>query len=291
MAGQIIPKDPAQEAYQQALFRRLASLPADVRNFISDQYQNAQITVLPLPYWSTARYQATIAANVASIAAGTVCKAFAYAQGGAMQIAGFPTGFRVANLSDTNLLTQSQTRDNADVWIWGLAAAPTPDSEPLLMREVWRKASVSISLNGTQTIPLGTLEMFPSAGGLYGSGVTNLLQPPFDTAGQKPVAAGDGSSGVGAGFGFLSNGNPMAGNFFRLPQPFKWSAIGSAGSDSSLVIESKVETAISLQVSANRAAAAGIDQFTQPEAGDVGTYVDVRWHLICVAVSRRSVNA
>lgn len=293
--GAIIPGNPAQQAQQADMFRRMSAIPADVRQFIGDQYGQTQISVLPLPYWSTVRFQSVQAGSTTKTFTIDTSdrKAFAYAQGQTMNIGGFLTGYGVATLADTNLLKANETRDNSDVWIWGLAAGITPESEPALARRVWRDVSCQISLNGTQSIPLGTLEMFPGAGGLFGAGVTYLKSPPVSTTG--PSSA---EGGIGAQMGFVTNGNPMAGNFFRLPQPFKWAAVGSAGSDSSLILtctpnRSIVETAIARAAVApiSMISSVGTLAYTPPAAdGDPGTFVDVRWHLICVAVAKRSAN-
>lgn len=295
MAGQIIPSNPAQQAQQAAMYRQMAAIPADVRAFIGDQYGQTQISVLPLPYWSTVRFQSTQTGSTTKVFTIDTSdrKAFAYAIGQDRAIGGFPTAAGVAQLCDTNLLKANETRDNSDVWIWGLAASITPDSEPALARRVWRDTAVQISLNGTQSIPLGTFEMFPSAGGLFGQGTTYLKSPATNVSG--PTSA---EAGAGAQMGFVTNGNPMAGNFFRLPQPFKWAAVGSAGSDSSLIITCTPnrliqETAIARAAVApiSMTTSVGTAPYTPPAAdGDPGTYVDVRWHLVCVAVAKRSAN-
>lgn len=287
--------NPASEAYRQQLFRQLAAVPADVRAFIGSQYGQAEITVLPLPYWSTVRFQSTRAAGppVVLTIDTTDRKAFAYAQGQDMTIAGFTAAARTATLAETNLLRATETRDNSDVWIWGLAAHVTSDSEPALARRVWRDTAVQLSLNGTQQIPLGTLEMFPGAGGLFGSAVTYLKSPEATVTGPS-----DAEAGIGAIMPFMSNGMPLAGNFFRCPQPFKWAAVGKGGSDSSLIITSTPKTAIAETARARAAVAVtamvtsvGTAAYTPPAAaGDPGTFVDLRWHLICVAVSARSPN-
>lgn len=295
MAGQIVPMNPADQARQAQLFRALASLPPDVRAFIGEQYAGTQISVLPLPYWSSVRFQATRAAGppVTFTIDTTTRKAFAYAIGQDMTVAGYTAAARTATPADTNLLRQNETRDNADVWIWGMAAYLTPDSEPALARRVWKETEVDISLNGTQSIPLGTLEMFPGAGGLYGQGTTYLKVPSAQASGPT-----DTETGEGAKMSFVQNGNPMAGNFFRLPQPFKWAAVGSAGTDSSLVLSctpyrqivesSLARTAVAVVAMVSPQIIGG---YTPPAAtGDPGTFVDVRWHLICVAVAKRSVN-
>ncbi len=291
--GNIVPQNPATESQRQRLFQQLASLPPDVRAFIGQQYGESQISVLPLPYWSAMRFQAAVAgAGPFTYTIDTTTRiAFAYARGQSPAIAGFPAAYGNATEAETNLLKANETRDNSDVWIWGVAAHLSPDSEPALARRVWRDTDVQISLNGTQSIPLGRLEMFPGAGGLYGSGPTFLRAPDGITAG--PGVDG----GVGAQMGFVGNGYPAAGNFFRLPQPFKWAAVGSAGADSSLNISCTprrtiVESAIAraaIPVTAN-ITSVGTEAFTPPVANAMGTYVDVIWHLICVAVSKRSVN-
>jgi hypothetical protein len=287
--------NPANEAYKQQLYRQLASLPPDVRAFIGEQYGDTQISVLPLPYWSTVRFQAVRggAGPFTFTIDTTQRKAFAYAQGQDMTIAGFTAAPTIATEADTNLLKANETRDNADVWIWGVAANLQPTSEPALAARIWRETAVDISLNGTQSIPLGTPEMFPGAGGLYGTGLTYLKAPNDITAGPS-VADG----GEGAKLSFVTNGNPMAGNFFRLPQPFKWASVGSQGADSSLIITNTplrqiVETATARAAIPVTAAitSVGTEAYNPPAAtGDPGTFVEIRYHLICVAVAKRSVN-
>lgn len=284
----IVPSNPADEARRQQLYRQLASLPPDVRQFIGEQYGASQITVLPLPYWSTMRFQSVLAAGppVTLTIDTTPRKAFAYAQGQSPAIAGFPAAFGNATPAETNLLKASETRDNADVWIWGIAAHLTPESEPSLARRVWRDSIIELALNGTQNIPLGTLEMFPGAGGLYGAATSAIKEPSLPDTGGGPV-----DNGVGGRVEFLGNGMPLAGNFFRLPQPFKWSSSGTPGADSALVITGTPQRAIVETAGLVRAAAAGVGAFTPPGvAAAIGTFVDVRFHLICVAVSRRSQN-
>jgi hypothetical protein len=282
MAG-IIPQNPVNVAQQQQLFRQLASLPADVRQFIGEQYAQSQVSILPLPYWSTVRFQATIAGAAATIDT-TERRAFGYAQGQLPSVGGFPAAFGNATFAETNITTASQTVNNADLWIWGIAANVTPDSDPALAARVWRETYVSMAFSGSTLLPVGTLEMLPGAGGLRGCGQSALKRPALNTPGMI-----DG--GAGASIGFFQNGQEAAGNFFRLPQPFKWSAIGSAGTDSSFVISCTPQRTITEVVGTARAAAAGTDEvFTPPTTGQVGSYVDVRFHLVCVSVARRGQN-
>lgn len=293
VGGGIIPPNPAQEAYRQRLYQQLAAAPPELRAFIAGQYADTEIVLLPLPYWSTVRFRTTRAAGppVSFTMNTDTRRAFGYAIGGDMSSAGFAPA-TIATAADTNLLAPGQTRDNADVWIWDIALNLQPNSEPVLAGRLWRECDVAISLNGTQTIPLGTPEMFPGAGGLYGQGRTRLRAPPLTTAGIS-------NSGEGAVVSFMTNGNPQSGNAKKLPQPFKWSAIGTAGADSSLSIQFTPRRQIVESMTA-RAAVAGaapgasgqVEAATPPAADDdPGTFVDVRVQLLCVAVQRRSVNA
>lgn len=273
-------------AYSAAMTLQTASLPDDVRQFIQQEYGNSQITVLPLPYWSTVRFQASRAAGppVAFTIDTTTRKAFSYQVGGSPVPAGFLTAYGQATEAETNLLAPSQTRNNQDFWLWGIAFWLSSDSEAALARRVWRETDVTISLNGDQQIPLGTLEMFPGAGGLYGTGVSFIKSPDLATPGAV-------DNGTGSPLPILQNGNPMAGNFFRLNQPFKWAGIGSQGADSALIMNFTPRRSITETSAAARAAAAGVSAFTPPAAaGDIGTYVDVRVHLVGVSVAKRSVN-
>ena len=270
----------------------IANLPPDVRAQIQDNYSGSQLTVLPLPYWSTVRFQSVRAAGppVSFAVAAGERKAFAYAIGQSLQIAGFNAAYGNALESETNLLRQSETRDNADFWIWGIGCYLTPESEPALARRIWRDTSVRISLNGTTQIPLGTLEMFPGAGGLYGQGVSFIKSPEINTPGAV-------DNGTGAIMPFVNNGNPMAGDFLRLNQPFKWASVGNNGADSTLVMSFILQRGVTETSALARAGVAAgtvnmtASAFTPPAAdGDLGTFVDVRVHLIGVSVSKRSVN-
>jgi len=277
--------NPVQAAQRAAMARQIAQLPPDVRAALVEAGLQDARAILPVPYWSTVRFQASIAAGppVVYTIDTTPRKAFQYAIGQTMVIAGFDDD--VAALCETNLLRPGETRDNSDVWIWGLSAELCTNSEPLLAAQLWRHCSVEISLNGTTSIPLGTLNMFPAAGGLYGSGRSFLEEPPLNQSG--------GDDGGGTQVGYLSNGNPMAGNFLRFPQPFKWSSVGSNTPDSQLSII--VTPCEQIVVTAALARAADdspqVAAYTPPAAeGDLGTFVDIRFRLQSVSVAKRSVN-
>ncbi len=280
----IQPPNPATAAARARLSAELANTSPQLRGYIASQYANAQIAVLDQKYWSKVRFAATRAAGPpATFTLDTVTrKAFAYAIGQDMAVAG--RAGTIATQADTNLLAASQTRDNSDYWIEGISVFVTPDSETSLLARLFAEVDLEISLNGTQSIPLGRLEMYPGGGGLYGSGRSFIKSPDLATPGAS-------NNGQGATFGFVQNGNPMAGNFRRLAQPFKWAAIGSAGTDSALNISLTPRRAIVETAMAARAAAAGVSAYDPPAAaGDIGTYVDMVVALHGVQVSKRSVN-
>lgn len=281
--------NPVQDTQQNAINRQIAGLPPEVRAAIVAAGLKDARAVLPVPYWSTCRFSATVAANVATLTANVQRKAFQYQIGQAPTVAGFATT-DTAQPCDTNLLQAGQTLDNADVWIYGLALELCNNSEPALAALIWRQCLVELSLNGNTSIKLGTPAMFPSAGGLYGFGQSNAVLP----AAQNTGMGADG--GPGSAFGFAQNGNPMGGNYCRFPQPFKWCGIGTGGADAQLSVILTTNRDITLALAATRAAVAGgantsgTGAWTQPATGGIGTIVDVRVRLISVSVARRSVN-
>jgi hypothetical protein len=284
MSRGIVPSNPASEAARAQLAAQMAKLSPGLRGFIASQYANAQIAVLDQTYHSKVRFAAVRAAGPPATFTidTTQRKAFAYAIGQDMAVAG--RSGTIATPADTNLLTASQTRDNSDYLIEGISAFVTPDSEPSLLARLVSETDLELSLNGTQSIPIGRLEMFPGGGGLYGTGRSFIKSPDLATPGAS-------NNGQGAAMGFVQNGNPMAGNYRRFNQPYKWAAVGSAGSDSSLAITLTPRRTIVETAMAARAAAAGVSAYDPPAAaGDLGTFVDVVIILHGVQVSRRSVN-
>jgi len=261
----------------------MRQLPPVVTDFIAKKYARAAVKVETVPYWSTVRFLATIGGV---IAAGTSRQAFAYGVGGDMAAAG-RSGI-LANLSDTNLLKAGETRQNADLFVAGIAAYITQDSEPALLGKIVRETHIEMTTDGTNTQPLGTLEMFPGGGGLYGAGNSFLKSPGQDGIGGK-------DNGAGAAISYANNGNPMAGNFFVLDTPVLWT--GQTGVDSNfrlIATNARVITVppgtVRVGVAAG-AGTAGAGAFTPPAVtGDDGTFVDVRFRLAVWSISRRSVN-
>lgn len=241
-----------------------------------------QVTVLTYPYWSMVRWSPTIAANAATLDTAER-RAFGYASGSGGTIAGFAATYAITG-AETNLSQPGQTRDGADVYIWGISAHLEPNSDPRLAQEVWRRCLVSLNLGGNTTIPLGKLAMFPQAGGLSGSGNSGLVIP------EAPKYGKGVDGGAGADYGFVTNGLPTAQDYFKLPAPIKWSGVG-IGADATFSLSCTLQSAPSVTLAASRAAAAGVGGYTQPTtANSVDQGVDVTFQLICVSVARRSAN-
>ena len=275
--------NPADQARKAQLYNQLAQVPAELRQFIAAEAVKTQKTVLPVPYWSTVRLLSSRAAGppVVLTIDTTPRKAFQYCIGQDATVGGFSS--TIATPAETNLLRAGETLDGATVWIWGLAAELCTNAEPLIAAQAWRDSVVDLSLNGTQSIRLGTLAMFPAAGGLYGAGRSFVAEPAL-------AQSGGVDGGQGATVGYLANGNPMAGNFMRFPQPFKWNGTGK-GADASLSVIVTPQRTMTFTCAVARAAAAGVAAYTPPAAaGNAGTFIDIRFRLVAVAIGDRSDN-
>lgn len=253
-----------------------STIPAAVLAYISAKYNgNQDLQIKTDPYWSTIRFSATVATNVLTVAAGNV-QAFTYGLNNDMGPAG--RGGTSATQADTNLQVAGQTRDQADVFIYG-ASAYVAAGDPGIATEVFRETDVALSTNGSVLTPIGTMDMFPHPGGLFGEGNSLTAVPNF-------ADTGTNDGGQGALKKFFSNGFPSSGSFKRFDVPIYWAGLGS-GPDSTLSIQCNVRRAITKTLAATRTAAAGIGQFTQPTT----SFLDVRWTLFAVTVQKRSVNA
>jgi len=264
-------------------------LPAAVNQLIRDkkEYRGKDLTVLAFPIWSTIRFQALIAPGppVVATISNTPRVAYSYGVGFDMAAAGRPG--TIATEADTNLQAGGATRDQADVLIYGLSAHFEHVGEPAFFGDLIRETDVKISTNGDTTLPLGTLDMFPSPGGLFGIGRSNLLEP-------NTQDAGGVDGGVGAPLGYINNGNPTSGSFFRLSAPIFWSGIGG-GADSNLALTCTPRRTLSFTSALARAAIpnvatiVGVSAFTPITAAQA--FVDVRWRLHAASVRVRSSNA
>lgn len=271
-------------ATQDQLNQALSSVPSELRNHIAKLALNSQKSVLAFPYYSTCRFNAALSGAgpfAYTVAAGTR-KCFNFKIGdlpGAL--AGFPTTLQMTK-AETNLLKASETRDNADVYIWGIAVEARPSSDPYFVKQVWNNAYVELALSGTDQYLLGPLSFFPAGGGLYGAAPSAVTLPPATASTDVPL-------------GHLNSGNPTAGNYFRLPQPVIWQANGSGKKDTSLVVSVTMDQPVAFGGVADRAASAGgastsgTNAFVHPADGTV--FCDLRIRLISVSISERSTNS
>ncbi len=263
-------------------------LPSAVNQFIANkpEYRGKQLTILSFPIWSTIRFAASIAAGPPVVATIDTTPRVAFSYGVGLDMAAAGRSGVLATPADTNLQQGGATRDQADVFIYGLSAYVSQNSETGLIADVMRETDVSISTNGDTTLPLGTLEMFPSPGGMFGAGKSNLLIPAIQTTGGV-----DGGDGVA--LGFANNGNPTSGSFYRLDAPIFWSGIGG-GADSNLAITCTPRRTITKTSALARAASdvathQAFAVFTPITAALA--FVDVRWRLHAASVRVRSSNA
>lgn len=265
-------------------------LPPQVNAFISSkkEYRGKSLTVLDFPIWSTIRFQAAIAAGPPVVATIDTTPRVAFSYGVGQDMAQAGRSGASATPADTNLQQGGQTRDQADVLIYGLSAYVAQDvGEPGLFGQLFRETDVQISTNGDTTLPLGTLEMFPSPGGLFGAGKSSLLA-------SNLYETGGVDGGAGVALPFVNNGNPTSGSFFRLGAPIFWSGVGG-GADSNLALTCTPRRSIVKTSALARAAIADVATIVGQTAFTPITaalaLVDIRWRLHAVSVRIRSSNA
>jgi hypothetical protein len=256
------------------------SIPQIVQEYIRRRYGKEDVTILTYPIWSYIRFQAAIAAGppVVYTIDQTARNAFSYAVNGDMAPAG-QQGV-LATQADTNLKNPGQTRDQADVFIYGISFALDDRSEPALVADVVNETDVQISTNAQTQVPIGLLEMFPSPGGIMGAGLSNVREPNLRTPGGF-----DG--GQGAMQPFMTNGNPTSRSFYELDAPIFWAGLG-VGPDSNLNLACTPRRTITRTAALARAAAGDIAPFTPPTSG---VFVGGRFRLHAASVQRRGVNS
>jgi len=283
--------NPIQAVRRDQLNAQIAALPPDVRAALIADGLDESRTIQNTPIYSTVRFQCDVsflAGTPAYVITPQPRKAFQYGVGQEMTVAGFdptsgctsPPRGNIATESHTNLRRGGETNDNADVYFWGLSCELWQQSEPSLVAMLWDLCALELSLNGTQAIPVGTMSMYPQAGGLYGAGMSQIIEPALNIPG--------GSGQQGSVYPFMSNGNPMSNSYRRFPQPFKWAAVGGGGAkDSNMSLSVTMPNGGLLLGSLPRIAAPpDVAAFAAPPS--VGA--TIRFQLLSVSVGRRSVN-
>lgn len=277
---------PTDMARQQEVIKQAASVHPEVRSFIARAALKSQRQVEHWPYYSRVRFRTTVVAGPPQTYAFTVKQqslAFSYGLGQDMGAAGF--GGNIATIADTNIVEQSKTKDGAQLSIYGVASYVMPLSDPHLVAALFSVGSAAfVRQGGDIQKKIGPIVFIPSPGGLYGTGQSFAVQPNLQ-ANSTP-------------YGFVSNGLPVAGNFYRLPEEVVWSPSGEQ--DSTLQLAITAERAFTTSNltprtagSAQGAIAAGalVDIFAPPTAADAPfTFVDLMLLLLSRQVQARSQN-
>lgn len=284
----------AQSAADAASVAAMAGVPAGLRNNIANAAIISQETLLPFPYWSAVLFQSNQAAGppITQTIPAVDRLAFSYGLNQPMTSAGFtstagPLLNLVAAESETNLKNPSQTNDNADVLIYGLALEVDPTSDPLLTQLIFQNTFVQLSLNGSTTYKLGRLANYPFNGGLAGM-QRSLLQP------------AEVISTVAAPEGFVTNGLPLADSLGWFPEDliFRWYSNGSNERDIALTMNLRL--ARNVVFTARRAAravqaASATTQETAAWAMPVdqfqGTWCEIVCKLQAIQIGARSKNS
>lgn len=175
--------------------------------------------------------------------AGQKVTAFGYTRNGPMDAAGLPGV--TSTEADTNIVTAFQTISSETVLIVGVGLILQTTSDANFAKALWPNVSVKIKLNSTTDFLLGTPDMVPGPGGLFG-------------ASEAQSVGADLFSVTGRSIGALSNGLPHASNFMELPEPMIWSSAGHGDSNFAVELAALKATSTPPQYSiATRAAATG----------------------------------
>lgn len=240
--------------------------------------------VTTYPYFSSVRAAlrvvtagGALAPTVYLLPKGTVLRAFGYAIGDDLGVAGYPAG-TIANDLHTNLVNRQQTNAGQTVRVGGISMMIAQDSDAGLLKVLAEKMSVTLAMNGEENkFRLGRLGFLPAAGGLNGGGLSNLIKP----------GVYDRYSDIE----FFSNGLPGRDNYYPIPMSVIWKKAGSADSTLVIILEVKEDISFSVEPRAAGPAGSGIEEWIPPQvAGEVGTYVEFMLRLHTVQIAPRSVN-
>lgn len=262
-------------------------LPPQVLAFMAEKYGTKKVQVQEYPIISSIFFEAVVAAGppvTYTIAAGVPRTAFSYGINGDMAPAG--RAGVAATQADTTIQNAGQTRDQGDVFIYGLSCWLLEGSDPELAGDVMRETDVQIATNAEVIWPAGRMPHYPQPGGLYGAAKSDILIPDLSGTGGF-----DGGAGVLESF--MTNGNPSAGSFRRFENPIFWTGL-AGGTDNNLQIICTPRRAIVKTAALARAAGVagatfdgGPAVYTPPTAA----FARFQWCLHAASVKRRGVNA
>jgi hypothetical protein len=272
---------PAQQERLENIRKFASTVPPDVRALIGRMALASQRVQEHWPYYSRVRFQASIAAGPPVVYTFTLKQqvlGFSDAIGQDMGPAGFPTP-TIATIADTNLSESAKTKDGQNLEIFGISCFIVPTSDPTMLAFVYQTASLAFSQSGGDTQKkVGPLLFVPSPGGLSGYAAS------FGTQANKSQNHTD--------YGFITNGLPVQGNHWKLPNPVIWQPSGKV--DSTLNLVCTLERAITLPSLTPRALGLSTDfqdLFAPPTTpGAAYTYVELMFLLLSRQRSARSKN-
>lgn len=272
---------PAQQQRIEQLRKMAAAVPPDVRALIGRMALSSQRVHEHWPYYSRVRFQSTIAAGppvVYSFSLKQQVLGFSYAIGQDMGPAGFPTP-TIATIADTNLSEGAKTKDGQSLEIFGISCFIVPTSDPTMLGFVYQNASLAFSQSGGDSQKkVGPLLFVPSPGGLSGYAASYATQP--------------NKSQNHTDYGFITNGLPVQGNHWKLPNPVYWNPSGKTESTLNLVCT--LERAITLPNLTPRALGLSTDfqdLFAPPTTpGAAYTYVELMFLLLARQTANRGKN-
>lgn len=235
------------------------------------------VNVNSFPYYTTIFVNPTISGaspTTYSLPAGTLLRGLSYGIGDSMLSAGALAAFRTATNLETNMVQRQQTNGD-DFEIHGISIEASPDSDQYIVEQFLSNAAVEIGREGdTKRQNLGPAYLIPGAGGLYGQGHTDLIEPPQNSS---FVMRGSVTAGL-----------PAAQNFMAIPNKILWK--GGSGPDSTLGLVFTLQNALSFTRTA-RASGTGITAWTPPTvAGSQGTFAKLLVRLHGTSKSSLSVN-
>jgi hypothetical protein len=233
-------------------------------------------------YYSRVRFTTTLASLVYTVSKGQNVTAFGYGIGQDMATAG--QSGNAATPADTNLTSANQTVSGECLLIRGIGLIVLCGSDAHLVKQSDGQISCQLNLNGGNPVyKLGVPSMLPGPGGFFG-------RSDAPSVGPSPAEVTNGNIGA------LSNGMPVASNYFPFEEPIIWRPAGSPDSSLNVQLRSEYQFATNANYGlATRSALAGVtssftgtNAYTPPTAA--ATYIDFLVVLIGVTINPLSGN-
>jgi len=236
------------------------------------------VNVQGFPYYTTIWVAPAITGSgpyTYTLTAGGLWRGLSYGIGDPMTAGGFPSTYRTATNLETNLVMRGQT-NGEDFEVYGLSLCPSPDSDQYIVEQFLANAAVELGREAdTKRQNLGPAYPIPGAGGLYGAGHTDHVEPPQNAAFTLRSS--------------VTSGLPGSQNFLPIPQKINW--VRGTGPDSTLGIVFTMQNTVTW-TRAVRAAGTAITAWTPPTvAGSYGSYAKFLLRLHGTSRSALSSNS